>query len=345
MTNVSRDSGDEEGESRARNVRRDTMPAFSAELTLDEFRVVAECAPELVLPSILHLGSLEESASEGTPPVEERRAAALESLIARKLVSAVAESSGQRTVEQIHTGTLSLHPLLHSALMVPLVAHTAIRVQSWIPKTSSQSLVALGGVVASTMTVTLDRARDAEITDPRRQTTGFVDIRVGPLSSAVDALIALLEGAPPEPENVRVVSIRLGLVESRSLIEAIRQGDDVVVSQMATQLDANDAVEILRAMAATMEAGFRLQVSERPGAVIHEVDWVQATSNEWVSMRIVPPDGATEVTAELLTGEGQVEIVRASRSMITAEILSVMSTVAQRAAYTSAGRKGAERGD
>lgn len=322
------------------------METFSADLTLDELRFVAECFPDLALPPILQLGSFEESSSDDIPSVEDRRTAVQDSLTDRALIATDTAQSSEDTADDTSPATpWQLNPLLRSALVFPLVAQSAIRVKSWIPKTSSQTLVAVSGSIAATMTVTLSRDRGADTTDPRTQTVGQLSIRLGPLSSVTDALIALIDEAPAEPKDLRPGSRRVGLVASRSIIEAIRQGDDLVVARLAEQFDAVDAVGVLRTLAATMETGFHLQVSVRPGRIVHEVEWVQSSKNEWVTMRIVVPGNPTTVNAEVLTDDGQVEILSGSRSMIVNEILSVLSSIAESTAHAAAAEKDANRGN
>ncbi len=318
------------------------VATFRAELTLDEFRVLGECKRDLFVHPLLQLGTLEDSGSVDGPSVAERRATALTGLEDRQMIFAAAAESTVKSESQHSDSVWVVNPLLVSALMFPLVATTAIKVQSWTPKTSSQSLVGAHESLASMFTVTVDRRTGAASTDPRNETAGLLKIQVGPVLSVTDALIALIDAAPPEPPEVKPMSVRLGLVASRSIIEAIHQGDDAVVARIAQQFDAADAVGILRTLAATMEAGFHMQVSVRPGQVVRDIEWVQSTANEWVTMRLVVPDGAGEVTADLLTTEGEVDIRRDTRSLISAEIVSMMITIFDRVGHAKTARGGTD---
>lgn len=344
MTRMSNDQKSQGGESSTgSNAEPKETATYHAELTLDELRAVVECAPDLLLPPMLDLGRFEESAFDGGPSVEVRRVTALDALIAKGVVSDVAESLQE---ENAATGGSPwvLHSLLRAALTVPLVAESVIRVKSWTPRTSSRTMVAVAKSVASTFTVTVDRQRGEESTDPTSQLVGNVSISVGPFSSISESLTALLDAAPPEPDAVRPISLRVGLVTARSLIEAIKQGDETVVYQLAEQLGASEGLSVLRSLAATMEAGFRMQVTVRPDRLILTSDWVQSNANEWVTMRLVVPGHAGKVTAEVLTDEGQVDIIRSSRSMITTEIVSAVSIVAEHAVNVAAAKKGDPRG-
>lgn len=281
-------------------------PEFDAHLTLDEFRLVLESAPaEVVVPAALSAGTFESSGADATT----RRETARNTLTERGLM----DIGG-------------LHPLIVLALTMPLAARSAIQVQSWTPETSSQTLVSSAGRLVSIVTVTVERVKTLPATDVRTVTAGSATITVGGLPLVVDRLDHLLDDAPPEPAGVRPLSVTLGLVESRSLVEAVRQGDDEVVAQLAELLGAARAVPILRTLAATAESGLRLRAFVEHGRPLFRASWFQGSTGAWVTMRVLAGrDGGGEVSAQSLTDAGRLELGRFRRSAITAELISVVS--------------------
>ncbi|TFD58130.1 hypothetical protein E3T39_12550 [Cryobacterium suzukii] len=286
-------------------------PDFQAELTVDEFRVVQEAVPDLMLPVSLGVGTLEESG----PDVDIRRSAALEALAGRQLLRSMPGGAGDP------------HPLLLLALGLPSMAVHAMWVQSWTPTESSQTLVSISDQLMSAVTVTVARATDSPQTFAHECVDGRVTISLGSLALLVDHLDGLLAETPLEPVGVRTVTVLIGLVESRTLIAAIRAGDHLVVEQLAAQFGAADAVPVLRSLAATMESGLRLRVFRKPGTPLYSAEWFQGTTGEWVSMRVLA-NSPGEVTAQTLIDAGQVQVSRRHRSALLADILSVVTTLA-----------------
>jgi len=221
-----------------------------------------------------------------------------------------------------------VHPLVLMALTVPLAARYSVQVQSWTPTTSSQTLMSITSSLTSAVTISIPRSTSDPVTDVRSARAGEVRIRVGPVSIVTAEVDALLSGAPPEPVGVRPARAEVSLVESRALMEAIRLPNQAVVGQLATQFDAVEAVPLLRLLAATMEAGFRMHVYAVPGRPLRAIEWFQAPTGEWVTLRLIPArDAEGVVTAEALTDEGRVEIVRQRRSVIVAESVAVVSAM------------------
>lgn len=290
-------------------------PEFRAELTLDEYRVVQLGAPDLVLPASLGVGTLAESG----PDVATRLSAAHATLSLRQLLAEGPTGTA--------AGSGDPHPLLLIALTLPLKAAHAMRVQSWTPTESSQTLVSISGGLMSAVTITLPRSKDSPETSARTSADGRVTISFGALSLLVDHLDGLLAGSPTEPAGVRALTVEIGLVESRTLIAAIRAGDHVIVEQLATQFGAMSVIPLLRSLASTMESGLRLRVFAKPGKPLYSAEWFQTTTGDWVSLRVLAP--RTEaVTAQSLVDAGQVQLSRRHRSALLADILSVVTTLA-----------------
>lgn len=224
--------------------------------------------------------------------------------------------------------TGAVHPLLLMALSVPWAAQYSVQVQSWTPTTSSQTLMSVTSSLTSVVTISIPRSTSDPVTDVRASSVGEVRIRVGPISIVAVEVQALLDVAPPEPVGVRPARAEVGLVESRALIEAIRLPDSAVLEQLAVQFDAVAAVPLLRLLAATMEAGFRMHVYAVPGRPLRAIEWFQAPTGEWVTLRLIPArDADGVVSAESLTDDGRVEIVRQRRSVIVAESVAVVSAM------------------
>jgi hypothetical protein len=279
--------------------------SFAAELSLDEVRVLLEAAPAgFVVPAALAVGTIESSG----PDAATRRDAAMTALTGRSLLDP------------------DVHPLLLLALGMPSGARHALQVQAWTPATSSQTLVSVAGALASIITVAVARSATETSTDVAATTTGSVSVAIGDLPLVVHRLDHLLDDAPPEPRGVRPLTVTVGLVESRSLIEAVREGDDAVVAQLAELFHAGDAVPILRGLAATAEAGIRMRSYLDRGRPFRRANFVQTATGAWVAMRVLArpgPDGS--VTAQSLTDGGRVELGRFRRSSITAEIVSMVT--------------------
>ncbi|SEN55670.1 hypothetical protein [Cryobacterium luteum] len=213
------------------------QPHFQAELALDEYRVVLQAAPDLVMPASLRVGTLAESG----PDADRRGSAAVAALTGRQLLGRTAVGPGDVAGDP--------HPLLLVALGLPLMAVQAMRVQSWTPTESSQTVVSVAGRLMSAVTVTVPRCTDSPQISARASEHGRVAISLGSLSLLVGHLDGLLAAAPPEPAGMRALTVQLGLVESRTLIAAIRTGDDLVTEQLATQFGATAAVPLLRSLA------------------------------------------------------------------------------------------------
>ena len=292
---------------------RTPVPEFKAELSLDQFRVALEHSPDIMLPVSLDVGTLDGSAAHHPSSADERRTAGLAELT-------------EQGVFDPDTGTV--HPLLRLALALPVAAEYAMHVQSWTPTTSSQTLISITGALMSEITITVKRSADSALTEVRETTEGTVHVTTGPLKLIVERVGALLEDTPPEPTDVAPLTVEIGLVESRSLIAAIQQGDPLVVEQLAAQLGVTAAVPLLRPLATTMEAGLRLRVTERPGLPRYSGEWFQGTTGSWFSMQVLGArDAEGELTAESLTDGGRLRIARVPRSAITTEVLGIVTTI------------------
>lgn len=257
-----------------------STPAFNATFTLDEFRVLQTELPELTLPASLDVGTIADSVGDGS--ADERR---------------------ERAVESLRATCDPTDPLLRLALTLPVAAEYSIHVQAWTPSTTSQTMVALNPSVTSVITIMLPRDTTADFSSPHSSHGGTVQVTLGSRSIIVGELLSLLDEAPAEPARVEPTTVRIGVVESRSLIEAIKQGDAEVVEQLALQFQAADALPLLRPLAATMEARFRMHVFAQPGRPVFSTEWFQASTTEWVTARLSATaehsDG--KVTAQTIT--------------------------------------------
>ncbi|TFB85331.1 hypothetical protein E3O44_14215 [Cryobacterium algoricola] len=282
-------------------------PQFDVTLTLDEFRVLLECAPETVLPASLAVGVLDASVAS-----QSRRDTARIALGTRNLVDA--ESAP--------------HPLLAMALAMPLVADSSIQVQSWNPATTAWTLVALAGRSMALFTIELPRSRTEPVTDALTATVGEITITLGPVALVSGRLGALLADSPAAAPGFSPVRVEIGLVESRSILAAIRRGDHALVDRLAAQFGAAAAVPVLRSLAGTMEAGFRLHSFVRPGTPVRALEWFQSSSGDWLSMHLAASaDADGTVTPQALVDTGRVLIQRQRHRDITAELLNLISTV------------------
>lgn len=300
-------------------------PSFTAELTLDEFRYLVELTPPIPLPVSLTVGSLGGS-STSDDDLDRRRTSARIALETKNLLTVPA---GRDDPTELR------HPLLLLALALPLAAQHAIQVQSWTPGTSSETLICVADGIASTVTITLERSDDLPSTQISTARDGVVRIVLGSLALIVEAIEGLLEGTPREPGKVEPLMVEVGLVESRSIIEAIRSGDPAVVDQVAGLFDALAALPLLRSLAATMEAGIRIRAYDH-GILGFTADWVQSESGEWIGFRLLgSPDANGETTAQSVVDSARVELTRRRRNMVGADLISLVSSYQMEASIAS----------
>ena len=282
-------------------------PSFTADLTLDEFRLVRELNSDLELPLALAVGGFSDDAGKSA----ERRHLARASLVQSKLVGSDDEAT---------------HPLLVLALSMPMGPQHAIQVQSWTPTTSSQTVITVIANLMSSVTVTLERSKDAATTDPFTAVSGAVRVVLGDLGLIVQSIQDLLAGSAPAPDRVVPMTVEVGLVESRSLIDGIRTGDAAVVDKLASLFSAHEAVPLLRSLAATMESGARIRASD-PAGPRYSADWVQASTGEWVGFRLLGnPEMDSDPSAQAIVDGARVELTRRRVPTFIADILSLASS-------------------
>lgn len=284
-------------------------PRFTADLTLDEFRLIRELTPDLDVPLNIEVGGFGGDSAQS----DARRRSARESLALNQLLGGDDQP---------------VHPLLVLALSMPMGPEHAIQVQSWTPGTSSQTVISVIGDLMSSITVTLDRSKDAASTDPRTALAGVVHVSLGDLGRIVESIQGLLEGSAAVPDRVVPATFQIGLVESRSLIDGIRTGDVAVLDKLATMFSAHDAVPLLRSLASTMESGVRIRASD-PAGPRYSADWVQASTGEWVGFRILgSPQLGADPSAQAIMDEARVELTRRRTPTFVADVLSLTSSYA-----------------
>jgi hypothetical protein len=209
---------------------------------------------------------------------------------------------------------------------MPMGPEHAIQVQSWTPATSSQTVISVVGDLMSSITVTLDRSKNAATTEPRAAVAGRVRVALGGLGLMVDSIQDLLAGSSVEPDRVIPMTIEIGLIESRSLIDGIRTGDAAVIDKLATLFSAHDAVPLLRSLAATMESGVRIRASD-PAGPRYSADWVQASTGEWVGFRLLGnPELGGDSSAQAVVDGTRVELTCRRTPSFVADVLSLASS-------------------
>lgn len=303
-------------------------PRFDVTLTLDEFRVIAACIPTGGLHRALNIGSIVDS-SRGEQPAAERETTARAALESRALLTADS------------AGTLAVHPLLMLSLLSVAPADHTISIQSWTPGFSSQTTVSVVGNLASVVTFTLPRRGNSKPPSIHTAQSGTAQISLGAPSIIVAAVDKLLVLSAPEPSPVTPLRVTIGLVESRSLIEALRRGDSVAVGRITTLFRAQSAVPLLLTLAASFESGMRIRAFDR-GAPRFSSTWAQSSKGEWIGFRLLGPARRPEdagaaaksapkqiksqgqIDRQSLVESGRIELTRQHRTMIAADLVSLV---------------------
>lgn len=280
-------------------------------LTVAELRFVVDRVAELSLPSFLSPGDLEgaQADSDGSDVGD---SAVFRSLQAKGVVDEDAEFSDNDL-------TSVVSPVLVAGLGLHNLARFFLDVKAWSEAESNRLWVSVSGSLCAGFRVVSDRRPVGG------ESTQSVEVTLFPLNQLVEFL---LEPVSADPVRVVPASAVVGLVESRSIIEALRRGEPAVAASIAQTFHCEDAVPLLSELVGSMEHGFKVLLFNHEGRAIFSADWFRGEGG-WLKMGLVAPPGGESLSARSLADNGRISVTRAGVDFLRADLLSMVVSLAE----------------
>lgn len=155
------------------------------------------------------------------------------------------------------------------------------------------------------------------------QTSGRVALVVHPAAGLGAVLAALLS---PELSTEAAVAdapprgASLGLVESQSVIQALRLGDPRVLQTLVSSLHCADYLALVAPFAGGIPGGFTLQTVDSAGSLRVPSQYFQSHDGKWLATELLAEPAPTRPHPNDLLTSGRLRITRVGRRDILADI-------------------------
>lgn len=281
-----------------------TIAAWSVELSLEELRVIRSVVPSLMLPAGFGVESDARDFDPGDAAFADCSSAAMEAL----------RESGLLIDENHSRHEERLAAPLVAALSFHAIADQTFHSRAWSSTEDIREVVSLSGEVCSVLRRTRDRSGPNDPTAVRVLVSLFLR------TSLVEHLMTHV--ADVETGVERAGRTKVGLIESRALIAALRQGDARLVGAIAEQFQASDSVGLLSELDGPIESGFHIDVFDRRGHRVFAADWYRGRDC-WLKVDLNVGDGA--ISAPSIAETGRVAIQPVGRDAIRADLLELIA--------------------
>jgi hypothetical protein len=274
------------------------------ELSVNELRAVCDLVPELVLPAGHGIGDFGGGGTGDDAATASATAAGYSSLKERGLIVGHPDSDQE-----------GVAPALLFALSLHGVADRAIRVFSWTPMDESRELISVNRGACAGLRRIQRRGSHAGDSATRIIVTFMY------LPELAKHLLELVADNSSRSKTT-LRSTTIGLVESRAIVQAIREGDEGFLASLSTKAQSETDVDILSSLTRQLDAGFHLELLDKEAQCLYIGDWFRGDDG-WISMTVVPSE--FPVSSQSLAESGRMRLAKVSRSLIRADLLELVA--------------------